>query len=263
MKKILLNRKYKLLELLIIGLLIPTLVLVNRLAENVILILWLITVYGGSIYIKYHNSAKLKEVLNFQAFTKKNINIILIRWMLLTIVIYLITFYFYNDKLFTIQRQHPYFLIVIFFVYPILSALPQEFIFTTFFFSRYADIIPEKLQILTSAIIFTYAHVLFINFIAPFLSLFGGLIFANTYKKTKTTLTPGLENVDFVKNLDASNFIKSSRAFYQSKGTEESFRILFNVLYNETPKVVDLEEYLINPSSAEYIRREILFKSDS
>ena len=78
------------------------------------------------------------------------------------------------------------------------------------------------------------------------------------YKKTKTTLTPGLENVDFVKNLDASNFIKSSRAFYQSKGTEESFRILFNVLYNETPKVVDLEEYLIKPSSAEYIRREIV-----
>ena len=76
MKKILLDRKYKLLELLIIGLLIPTLVLVNRLAENVILILLLITVYGGSIYIKYHNSAKLKEVLNFQAFTKKNINII-------------------------------------------------------------------------------------------------------------------------------------------------------------------------------------------
>ena len=44
----------------------------------------------------------------------------------------------------------------------------------------------------------------------------------------------------------------------RSKGTEESFRILFNVLYNETPKIVDLEEYLLKPSSAEYIRREIV-----
>ena len=78
------------------------------------------------------------------------------------------------------------------------------------------------------------------------------------YKKTKTTLTPGLENVDFVNNLDVSNFIKNSKSLYQSKGTEESFRILFNVLYNETPKVIDLEEYLIKPSSAEYIRREIV-----
>ena len=71
-------------------------------------------------------------------------------------------------------------------------------------------------------------------------------------------MTPGLENVDFVNNLDVSNFIKNSKSLYQSKGTEESFRILFNVLYNETPKVIDLEEYLIKPSSAEYIRREIV-----
>ena len=78
------------------------------------------------------------------------------------------------------------------------------------------------------------------------------------YKKTKTTLTPGLENVDFVNNLDVSNFIKNSKSLYQSKGTDESFRILFNVLYNETPKIIDLEQYLIKPSTAEFIRREIV-----
>ncbi len=78
------------------------------------------------------------------------------------------------------------------------------------------------------------------------------------YKKTKKLLTPGLENSKFVNNLDVSNFIKNSKSLYQSKGTEESFRILFNVLYNETPKIVDLEQYLIKPSSAEYIRREIV-----
>ena len=77
------------------------------------------------------------------------------------------------------------------------------------------------------------------------------------YKKTKTTLTPGLENVDFVNNLDVSN-IKNSKSLYQSKGTDESFRILFNVLYNETPKIIDLEQYLIKPSTAEFIRREIV-----
>ena len=78
------------------------------------------------------------------------------------------------------------------------------------------------------------------------------------YKKTKKLLTPGLENVNFVNNLDVSNFIKNSKSLYQSKGTEESFRILFNVLYNETPKIVDLEKYLIKPSTAEFIRREIV-----
>ena len=78
------------------------------------------------------------------------------------------------------------------------------------------------------------------------------------YKKIKYSLTPGLENADFVSNLDVSNFIKESKVFYQSKGTEESFRILFNVLYGVTPKVIDLEEYLLKPSAAEFIRREIV-----
>ena len=78
------------------------------------------------------------------------------------------------------------------------------------------------------------------------------------YKKLKSSLTPGLEDVDFVKNLDVGNFIKESKSLYQSKGTEESFRILFNILYGITPTIIDLEEYLLKPSAAEFIRREIV-----
>ena len=76
------------------------------------------------------------------------------------------------------------------------------------------------------------------------------------YKKLKKTFTPGLENSDFISELDVNNFIKEARTFYEAKGTEESFRILFNVLYGVTPKVIDLEKYLVKPSSAKYLRRE-------
>jgi hypothetical protein len=78
------------------------------------------------------------------------------------------------------------------------------------------------------------------------------------YKKIKYTFTPGLEEVDFVSNLNVGNFIKEARSFYQAKGTSESFRILFNILYGVTPQVVNLEDFLIKPSSAEFIRREIV-----
>ena len=78
------------------------------------------------------------------------------------------------------------------------------------------------------------------------------------YKKIKYTFTPGLEEFDFVSNLNAGNFIKEARSFYQAKGTDESFRILFNILYGVTPQVVNLEEFLIKPSSAEYVRREVV-----
>ena len=78
------------------------------------------------------------------------------------------------------------------------------------------------------------------------------------YKKLKFTLTPGLEDVNFVSDLDVNNFIKGARAFYEAKGTEESFKILFKVLYGEVPKIVDLEQFLPKPSSAEFLRREIV-----
>ncbi|MGA1046557.1 MAG: YHYH protein, partial [Minisyncoccia bacterium] len=78
------------------------------------------------------------------------------------------------------------------------------------------------------------------------------------YKKIKYTLTPDLENKNFVSSLNVGNFIKEARTLYQTKGTEESFRILFNVLFGETPKIINLEDYLIKPSSANYIRRLIV-----
>ena len=78
------------------------------------------------------------------------------------------------------------------------------------------------------------------------------------YKKLKKTFLPGLENNDFTKDLDVGNFIKHARSFYQSKGIEESIRILMKVLFGEPAVILDLEERLIKPSSAEYIRREVI-----
>jgi hypothetical protein len=78
------------------------------------------------------------------------------------------------------------------------------------------------------------------------------------YKKIKYTFTPGLENVDFISNLNVGNFIKNARSFYQAKGTDDSFRILFNILYGVSAKVINLEDFLIKPSSADFIRREIV-----
>ena len=77
------------------------------------------------------------------------------------------------------------------------------------------------------------------------------------YNKIKFTYTPGFEDRVFDSKINVGNFIKESRSFYESKGTDDSFRILFNVLYGETPQVINLEDYLIKSSDAEFIRREI------
>ena len=78
------------------------------------------------------------------------------------------------------------------------------------------------------------------------------------FKKMKKTFLPGLENNDFSTDLDVGNFVKFARSFYQSKGVEESIRILFKVLYGVESRILDLEGNLIKPSDAEFIRREVV-----
>ena len=78
------------------------------------------------------------------------------------------------------------------------------------------------------------------------------------YNKLKYTFAPGLEDTDFVSDLDVNNFLKEIRSFYESKGTEESFKILFKILYGVNPTIVDLENYLNKPSGANYRRRKVV-----
>ena len=78
------------------------------------------------------------------------------------------------------------------------------------------------------------------------------------FKKFKKSFLPGLENNDFASDLDVGNFAKFARSFYQSKGIEESIRILFKVLYGVEARILDLEGNLIKPSDAEFIRREVV-----
>ena len=78
------------------------------------------------------------------------------------------------------------------------------------------------------------------------------------YTKLKGIYTPGLENVSFASSLAVNNFIKESKSLYQSKGTEESVKILLKVLFGIDSKVIDLEQFLSKPSFAEYIRRKVL-----
>ena len=72
------------------------------------------------------------------------------------------------------------------------------------------------------------------------------------YDKLKFTFAPGFENLDFDADINVGNWIRQARSFYQSKGSAESIIILFKVLYGEVPTVIDLEQFLIKSSEAEY-----------
>ena len=80
--------------------------------------------------------------------------------------------------------------------------------------------------------------------------------------KVKYQLTPGFENRSFTEGLDESLFIKQSKDFYLSKGTDQSFEILFKSLYGENVSIIRPKEYLFRPSDAHFqVTKDLVVES--
>jgi hypothetical protein len=90
-------------------------------------------------------------------------------------------------------------------------------------------------------------------------------LFLNEFlKKTKNQILPGFGNRNLDKDLDQNLFIKQSKDFYSSKGTDRSFEILFKALYNENVEIVRPSNYLFTPSNANYrITNDLVVESIS
>ncbi|MCK8129249.1 CPBP family glutamic-type intramembrane protease [Pseudoalteromonas sp. 2CM39R] len=80
-------------------------------------------------------------------------------------------------------------------LYPILSVMPQELIFRTYFFHRYKRIMPSKtVRILVSASVFALAHIVYANVLAVLLAFLGGLLFSYTYAQSRSTFVCVIEH---------------------------------------------------------------------
>ncbi len=79
--------------------------------------------------------------------------------------------------------------------YPVFSVWPQEVVYRAFFHHRYRSILPGVLpRILISALVFGFMHVVFLNWLAPAMTLAGGLLFAWTYERSRSLLAVSIEH---------------------------------------------------------------------
>jgi len=68
--------------------------------------------------------------------------------------------------------------------------------------------------------------------------------------KTKLQILPGLSDRPLDSNLNQNVFIKQAKDFYTSKGTDESYKILFKALYGVNVEITKPRDYLFTPSNA-------------
>lgn len=86
------------------------------------------------------------------------------------------------DAIFNLPRHHPERMLLIFCLYPLLSALPQELIFRPLFFHRYGAILPHgRAAFALNAAIFSFAHLMYWSWLVAVLTFLGGWVFARAY----------------------------------------------------------------------------------
>ena len=72
------------------------------------------------------------------------------------------------------------------------------------------------------------------------------------FTKLKYQFTPGFTDRNFFPGVNAQNFVYNADSFYTSKGTDQSYEILFRALYGEDVEIIRPSQFLLTPSNADY-----------
>lgn len=84
---------------------------------------------------------------------------------------------------------------IVLFIYSIGSVIPQEIIYRNFFFKRYKSLIKNKnLFLVLNAFLFSISHMFLHSWVILGATFIGGVAFALTYQKTKSTWLVSIEH---------------------------------------------------------------------
>ena len=184
--------RYRLIEFFVIFILVP----VSFVLEYPI---WIKLCIGllGFVYVIYvllkieNNVFKVRQHLNWKQFWMRVSIKLLVIALLTSLYIYFVD----SENLFIVLRTKPLLWLGILFIYSFFSVYPQELIYRTFFFQRYESLFRNgALFILVNAAVFSLAHIFFKNALVMLLTFVGGILFALTFKKTKSTLLVSIEH---------------------------------------------------------------------
>lgn len=186
------STNYKLIELFLIFVIVP-------ISFTLSYPVWIKMTIGilGFLYIIYvllkveKNKFKMASNLNWKQFWKRTFLHLLIIIAVTTVYVWLTD----KSQLFNVMLSNSKLWIFILFFYSLFSVYPQELIYRTFFFQRYQTLFKSDwLFIIINAALFSLAHIFFKNTLVMFLTFIGGILFALTFKKTKSTLLVSIEH---------------------------------------------------------------------
>ena len=186
------STSYRLTELFILFVLIPV-------SFAVPYPIWIKMIIGlmGFFYVIYfllkvhRNKFKMHNDLNWQQFLKH----LGIQFLVIGMLTGLYLWVFDRPRLFYDIQNNPVKWLILSLIYIVLSVYPQELIYRTFFFQRYQTLFKSRgLFIFLNGVLFSLAHLFFRNGLVLVMTFIGGILFAITFNRTKSTLMVSIEH---------------------------------------------------------------------
>jgi uncharacterized protein len=165
---------------------LPVLFSMLPMKGGLFLILWVLAISCMLLWRK-QTGRTLRSLWDWKQIPKNIWNPLLIRFLLCALVMAIFTLMYDPNRFLSLPMDHPLLWLMVMLFYPLLSVIPQEMLYRVYFFARYAPIFRnDRIMVLASGLAFGHAHIMFHNWVAYTLSIIGGIIFAETYARTRS-----------------------------------------------------------------------------
>jgi len=146
------------------------------------LTLWLDTSYSTRRFIRWEvPSGFLKTIM--------------IRFLLISGLLFLAVWVFQPQSFLAFPKSNFRLWLLVMFLYPFLSALPQELIYRSFFFHRYKPLFSGRWgMVAVNVLCFAWLHIIYDNWVAVAFTLAGGMLFALNFDRNRSLPVVTLEH---------------------------------------------------------------------
>jgi uncharacterized protein len=195
-------------EMVVFMLGVPLLMLFWLPSSAILPMIWLMAVLCHFI-TNASNGWRKENWWNRAGVTRAELTRMLKRFVLCAAALSGLTYAFAPELLFGFVREKPLFWLIVMVMYPLISVVPQEIIFRRYMFDRYKTAFSPRVLVLVSGVGFGFAHIVFGNWVAPVLCVIGGIMFAQTYARTRSLALVSLEHAlygDFIFTLGLGRY---------------------------------------------------------
>ncbi len=187
------NKKKLWVELTLLYILLPGTIALDILPVPLMVILFIMGV-SVFLFLRYDRNYDPSLYINWQK-GRKYIPQVLLFFLGAAAIMSLLTWLIMPERMFYLARHDPIMLLMISIFYPIFSVIPQGLAYRSLLFHRYGKLFSNRYQlILVSALLFSYGHILYRNWLVLLLTFVAGLVFAYRYYQTKSLMVSIIEH---------------------------------------------------------------------